>query len=418
MASQEVRGVPVDDVLVLLAVPDDGDLGELVELAATSCGTSMAAITLRRGLECHVPAAYGLDPPISAWAETFCAHAMEADGVFTVEDARQDPAFADLGWANGEVACARFYASAPIHSPVGTVLGRLCVLDPEPRSLTRLQERSLETMAHSVTKLVELRLLQAARVVRTSPEARETTATLVSQLAAELSHDMRVPLSAVLASLEMLEDELAEHPEPIVGALLTRAIRAAHRVGRMLDQNMLVAAHTTGPVYAEVDLGRVVDQLVLDAAPLAEPLLADIVAGDLPVVYADPDAMYSVLQNILTNSLKYSRREVPPRVHITSRRTAGGWRISVQDNGLGIPPDRRGEVFSLFSRVDRGVAGHGIGLATVHRIVVEHGGRVGVEEAAGGGTEIWFELPDRSTRVDDSTEAEVLRTEAPPRGGQ
>jgi signal transduction histidine kinase len=63
---------------------------------------------------------------------------------------------------------------------------------------------------------------------------------------------------------------------------------------------------------------------------------------------------------------------------------------------VGIPEHRRVDVFSLFSRVNDDVAGHGIGLATVARIVGAHGGRVGAESVPGGGTEIWFELPDES----------------------
>ena len=83
-------------------------------------------------------------------------------------------------------------------------------------------------------------------------------------------------------------------------------------------------------------------------------------------------------------------------MHVTSRRTADGWRLSVSDNGVGIPADRRVDVFSLFSRLDSDVAGHGIGLATVARIAAAHGGHVGVETAPGGGTEIWVELPDEN----------------------
>jgi signal transduction histidine kinase len=111
-------------------------------------------------------------------------------------------------------------------------------------------------------------------------------------------------------------------------------------------------------------------------------------------VHADPDDMYSVLQNLITNSVKFARPEVPAAVRISSRRTADGWRLSVSDNGVGIPEDRRVDVFSLFTRVATEVSGHGIGLATVARIVAAHSGRVGAESVPEGGAEIWFELPD------------------------
>jgi signal transduction histidine kinase len=199
-------------------------------------------------------------------------------------------------------------------------------------------------------------------------------------------------LSAIVASVEMLREELADHPDRAVGALLSSAVRAAERMERMLAQIMGFGG---SPGRQEIDLQRVVDQLVLDSASLLRAQNAVVETTTLPVVWANPDDMYSVLQNLVTNSLKFGRPGVPVVVSITARRTHTGWRISVRDNGIGIPEARRADVFSLFSRVDHDVAGHGIGLATVARIVTEHGGHVRAEPAPGGGTEIWFELPDR-----------------------
>ena len=134
-------------------------------------------------------------------------------------------------------------------------------------------------------------------------------------------------------------------------------------------------------------------QLVLDAATMLEQRDATIEVEDLPVVLANPDNMYSVLQNLVMNSINYARPDVPAVVRICAGRVRDGWRITVRDNGVGIPEHRRVDIFSLFSRVDRDVAGHGIGLATVARIITAHGGRVGAEAAPDGGAEIWFELP-------------------------
>ncbi len=134
-------------------------------------------------------------------------------------------------------------------------------------------------------------------------------------------------------------------------------------------------------------------RLVADSATLLESSGAVVEVGDLPVVRADADQAYSVLQNLVANSVKFARPGVPARVLITARRLHDCWRIAVVDNGVGIPADRRVDVFSLFSRVDPDVEGHGIGLATVARIVAGHGGRVGATQSPDGGTEIWFTLP-------------------------
>ena len=146
-------------------------------------------------------------------------------------------------------------------------------------------------------------------------------------------------------------------------------VRAAERMSRMLDQSMEYGAAGEEPDLVEVDLGQVAEQLVLNSAGLLDATGATVETADLPVVHADPDDMYSVLQNLLTNSVKFARPGVPPQVHISARRLPDAWRISVRDNGVGIPEERRVDVFSLFSRVGDDVEGHGIGLATVARII-------------------------------------------------
>ena len=319
---------------------------------------------------------------------------MGTDGVFHIENARSDPRFADIGWVDGSLARARFYASAPLYAPNGEMAGRLCVIDPASKTLTTLQRRSLETLAASVTQLIELRLLRVRRPAFRSPESGQTAATVVSQLAAELSHDLRVPLSSITASVELLEEELEDRSTPVIEALLTRTARAAARMARMLERALQYGAPGIEPTFAEVDLAQLAHQLVQSSAPLLDASGATVRTADLPVVRADPDGMYSVLQNLLTNAVKFARPGVPSQVRISARRVPDAWRISVSDNGIGIPEDRRVDVFSLFSRAETDVEGHGIGLATVARILSAHGGRAGAVSGPEGGAEIWFELPD------------------------
>ncbi len=386
-------GSDIDAVLDILSRPDD-DLADVVELVAKICGAEAAGITICQDENFHVPVTYGIAPFVSPANDTFCQHTMHTEGVFEVEDARRDPRFADIGWVDGTLASARFYASSPVHAPNGEMVGRLCVIDPTPKHLTDLQRGSLATLAANVTQLIELRRLRTARPAFTSPESEQTAATVVSQLAAELSHDLRVPLTSIAASVEMLEEELEGHSSPVIEALLARTVRAAERMARMLDQTMEHGAAGEEPSIREVDLGQLAQQLLLNSATLLDAAGAVVEVADLPVVLADPDDMYSVLQNLVTNAVKFARPGVPPRVLVSARRLPGCWRISVSDNGVGIPEERRLDVFSLFSRVESQVEGHGIGLATVARILTAHGGRVGAEPAPGGGTVIWCELPD------------------------
>lgn len=221
-------------------------------------------------------------------------------------------------------------------------------------------------------------------------------ATKQLHLVAELSHDLAVPLTALVANLELIEDELGEDPAPAVATLLTRAVRAADRMQRMLDRCMELDTAPAGPSSATVDLRAVAQELAADSTELLEQAGARLVIGTLPVVHANADAMYSVLQNLLSNAVKFARPGVLPRLSICAQRVRSAWRISVTDNGIGIPAQRRTDVFTPFTRINTVAHGHGIGLGTVARIVHALGGRVGVAEAAGGGAEVWFELPASS----------------------
>lgn len=393
MGSSGAAPAPVDEVLRVLARPGDDDLQDLLRLAAGLCDADAAGVTILRAAQFHVPLTYGIEPFVCPADDTFCLTVMGREDVVVVADAQEHPEYRSISWVDGTRASARFYASAPIYSPDGGTLGRLCVIDPRPHDLGPLQRRSLSTLATSVTQLIELRLRRDADPGVTHPED-EAARTVISQIAAELSHDMRVPLAALMASVELLEDQLGDQAGPAVARIVERMHSSAGRLLRMLEQNLDLDRRETRRTSTDVDLGRVVEQLVADSAHLLDPVGAVVEVRNLPVVRADPDAMYSVLQNLLSNAVKFARPDVPPWIRVTARRGPRGWRIAVRDNGVGIPDERREQAFSLFQRGDHEVEGHGIGLATVSRLVRAHGGRTGIDPVPEGGTEVWFELPD------------------------
>ena len=387
-SASAVPTAAIDDVLAILSTPHH-ELDEIVELLAEVCGAEAAGITVPRGVDSHVVVTHGIEPFVCAAGDTLCSALMDVEDVYLVQDALAEPIFARRGMVDGRLGAVRFYASAPIRHPEHGIIARLCVIGSEPRTLTPLQLRMLDTLAQGVTSVVQVELLRGRR----SGSQASTTRAAMTQFAAELSHDMRVPLSSIVAGVEMLSEELGDHPDPAVDALITRTTRAAARMTRMLELAMQVGVASTEAAHVDVDLGRVAEQLLTDSSSLLERRGATVEVGELPVVRADPDEMYSILQNLVSNAVKFARSGVPPRVRISSRRMPQGWRISVTDNGVGIPRSRREDVFSMFGRGDSLVEGHGIGLATVARLVAVHGGRSGISDASPEGVEVWFELP-------------------------
>ena len=101
------------------------------------------------------------------------------------------------------------------------------------------------------------------------------------------------------------------------------------------------------------------------------------------------------MQNLVANALKFSAVSgVTPHIEIHAQEVSAGWRISVEDNGPGVPPAQRERVFDLMERaVGDEVAGLGIGLSTCRLIVQAHGGRIGIDDSVLGGASVWMVLP-------------------------
>ncbi|HWJ09800.1 MAG TPA: HAMP domain-containing sensor histidine kinase, partial [Nocardioides sp.] len=157
-----------------------------------------------------------------------------------------------------------------------------------------------------------------------------------------------------------------------------------------------------------VRLDAVLDDVLDDLAPVVASRSALVRRDPLPEVVGDATQLYTVLQNLVSNALKFTPPGRVPEVRVGAEadESAGapgpdgadgaGWRITVTDNGRGVPAGDRERLFALHARGDRSVQGSGIGLATARRAVEAHGGSIGIDDAPGGGTTVWFTLPPRS----------------------
>lgn len=130
---------------------------DLVTLAAAICGTSTALLNLVDEDRQWSKARLGFDREETPREHSFCAHAIaNPHEVMVVEDAADDPRFADNPLVTGEPGI-RFYAGAPIVTPDGHAVGSICVVDTEPRRLTHEHREALQALSRTVARLMELR---------------------------------------------------------------------------------------------------------------------------------------------------------------------------------------------------------------------------------------------------------------------
>jgi signal transduction histidine kinase len=211
--------------------------------------------------------------------------------------------------------------------------------------------------------------------------------------AGQVSHDLRTPLTAILANAEMLAAEPAVADDEELGWMVDGITRAANRMNKMIEEMLAYARADGVPALDMTELDDVLKLALEDLAVVIAETDAEVRVDPLPSLRADPDQMRAVLRNLLSNAVKFARPGTPPRVSVAAERRAGRWRVSVTDNGIGLDPERREAMFVLFARGDKRVEGSGIGLAMVRRVIEAHGGRVGMDEVPDGGTTVWFELP-------------------------
>ena len=105
--------------------------------------------------------------------------------------------------------------------------------------------------------------------------------------------------------------------------------------------------------------------------------------------------MSHVFQNLLSNALKYRKKDVAPSIHISAEQHGEDWIVSVEDNGIGFLPEYAERIFGLFKRLHKEeYPGTGLGLAICQRIVERYGGRIWAEGRPGDGATISFALPE------------------------
>jgi PAS domain S-box-containing protein len=288
----------------------------------------------------------------------------------------------------------------------GRVIGVLHVGTLQPRRFTPDETRLLQVVADRVALAVEhARLYEQVQRHAADLEQRiaERT-TALEEANAELqafsytvSHDLLAPLRYLQGFTDALLEDYVDQLDGMGQEYVRRISAAAQRMDSLIRD-----------LLAYSRLGRA----ELDLRPLdLETLVEEVVAGfdeelrsreagievrkPMPPVIAHRSMLVQVVQNLITNAVKFGTPGVPPRVHISTEKTDRRVRLWVEDNGIGIAPEHQSRIFRVFERLHGGETypGTGIGLAIVRRAVERMDGSVGVQSEPGQGSRFWIELP-------------------------
>ncbi|WP_434743785.1 sensor histidine kinase [Micromonospora sp. SH-82] len=225
----------------------------------------------------------------------------------------------------------------------------------------------------------------------------------LEQFAYVASHDLQEPLRKVASFCQLLQRRYAGKLDERADQYIAFAVDGAQRMQRLINDLLAfsrIGRLTTG--FTDVDMNKVMEDVAGQTEPARQYVDAELTWSDLPVIRGEEPLLTNLLVNLVSNSVKFRRPDVTPKVHVSARLVGDEWEISCQDNGIGIEPEFADKIFVIFQRLHSKDAypGTGIGLAIVKKIVEYHGGRVWVDTDTAEGTAIRFTLPARAEDVE------------------
>lgn len=271
---------------------------------------------------------------------------------------------------------------------LSSVVSQIAAGDLSARTQLKQRRDEVGQLAHDVD-LMATRLEEARDQAAAADKARR-------YLVAAASHDLRTPLTALLAHAEAVRTGISEDPERSLTVIEEKGLMLKHLIDDLFELAALDAAPERWQTV-RIDLAELVRQSVVSILPELEASGIEVEA-DIPEepLWANlaPGKLQRVMDNLLTNAQKYGASGHWLGVRVTRR--GDRIRVEVANRGAAIPDEVAGQLFERFYRADSArtsnVGGNGLGLAIAREIIMRHGGQIGVHSPLDGNVVFWFEV--------------------------
>ncbi len=218
----------------------------------------------------------------------------------------------------------------------------------------------------------------------------------LEQFAYSASHDLQEPLRTIKIYARLLAEDHAAELGDEAAEFLHYLQNAASRM-EMLVRDLLAYTRTAKLITstAETDANDALESTLADLNAAIKETGATVTSDTLPAIRMDRTHLKQLFQNLISNAVKYRSPDRNPVVKISAERNNEFWIFTVRDNGIGIEPRYKEQIFGLFKRLHSGdkYSGTGIGLAICQRIAERYGGRIWVESEPGEGSAFRFAIP-------------------------
>jgi len=234
---------------------------------------------------------------------------------------------------------------------------------------------------HDVTRLKKLERLRADFV-------------------ANVTHEIRTPLTAILGYLETIRDGAIENPEE-ARKFIDIILKHARRLNRLVEDLLTISKIELGEIKFNFENASLADA-VNNVLPLMEPkarlkniAFTNLVGEKVPLIKADKDRLAQIFVNILDNAVKFTPEN--GKVNVDAREADGYVVTTISDTGIGIPKEEIERLGERFYRVDknrsRELGGTGLGLSIVKHLMIAHGGKMEITSQLGQGTKVLLFFP-------------------------
>jgi PAS domain S-box-containing protein len=216
----------------------------------------------------------------------------------------------------------------------------------------------------------------------------------LEQFAYISSHDLQEPLRTISNYTKLFQEEYKGRLDADSDLYLEFINGATSRMQSLILDLLKYSRVGRNKEVSEIDCNKIVQDVLLDMTVALDESKAKVIADRLPMVKGYSD-LQSLFQNLITNAIKFRKKDVDPVIHITAQEKHTEWLFSISDNGIGIDKKYYDRIFNVFQRLHtaKEYPGTGIGLALCKKIIELHRGEIWLESVQGKGTTFYFTIP-------------------------
>jgi len=216
----------------------------------------------------------------------------------------------------------------------------------------------------------------------------------LGQFAYIASHDLQEPLRTISNYMQVFEEDYSEQLDDNAHKYILSVNNATKRMSLLVRSLLDFSRLGRDKKLAHVDFKKIINDVIADLQTMIKNADATITVAEMPVLNVYEVEIGQLFQNLITNAIKFQKKDSRPNIQILSKKVNENWQFSVSDNGIGIEPDHFHRVFDIFQRLHTGdeYQGNGIGLANCKKIVELHQGEIWVESTPAMGSTFNFTI--------------------------